>query len=691
MALVLDQMVLTTWNNRFAKYYISKGYKKLKPQQKFEVKIEDLPEKSNVEVVFICDTCGEKDARSYNQLQNQELHFCSKDCRKNHSKHDKEFLVKEFYRYYEENGKYPQQNDMQAQKGYPSHYYYTKLWGNWDSFIKEMDIYDSGRWLKKDVETLKRMYENYPKEDVVNSLTNNFSWIHIGEKARSLGLKRKYKAPSKKAYNKEFLIKEFWRYYEEKEIYPYKKDMTKSKEFPSESGYIRIWGSWENFLKDIEVVAKDNTDGWYICDENIVKTMYEYSPKEDIIDSLMVKRTWGTIVFKASKLGVKRNSKTKQIFTNECLLLELKNFYAENNKVPTCGEFEKSDMYPSPTLYQKRFGSWNNALKEAGLELNTNFNYKKEDIVNEARLFYSQNNRSPYYYELSYSKGIIDNNWGNWTKFLIDCNLPLNREIIEYSKEESIQLLKDLAESLNRVPVKSDLESLGLHKEWYSIRFDSFRNALYEAGLITKEELEIDYETYKENNIKYLIELSNELQRIPTVQEYELYLSNKTVKDYLARETLSRRLKQSYLEICQTYLRVEILNSPLNNKFINKKGEICRSLPEMNISNLFIDNNLDYSYEPYYKDVMPISENYRFDWKIAYNDLDLYIEYFGFFDENNDSYNLIHDYNVKTIRKIKLCEDNKINLISLYPDDLNDNYKGLIEKFNKNGVDINIY
>lgn len=60
MALVLPQMVETTWNGKMTDWYIGKGYSKLKQGSKFMVNVLDLKEKSGVFVKAICDYCGKK-------------------------------------------------------------------------------------------------------------------------------------------------------------------------------------------------------------------------------------------------------------------------------------------------------------------------------------------------------------------------------------------------------------------------------------------------------------------------------------------------------------------------------------------------------------------------------------------------------------------------------------------------------
>lgn len=58
-------------------------------------------------------------------------------------------------------------------------------------------------------------------------------------------------------------------------------------------------------------------------------------------------------------------------YSNEELLNSLKFFYQENGRVPVQRDFVNNSEYPSYVTYAKRFGSWNNALRLVGLDIDT--------------------------------------------------------------------------------------------------------------------------------------------------------------------------------------------------------------------------------------------------------------------------------------------------------------------------------
>lgn len=58
-------------------------------------------------------------------------------------------------------------------------------------------------------------------------------------------------------------------------------------------------------------------------------------------------------------------------YTNKELLDYLGQFVKENGRIPVKTDFENNPGYPYSSTYQKRFGSWSNALKLVGMDQDT--------------------------------------------------------------------------------------------------------------------------------------------------------------------------------------------------------------------------------------------------------------------------------------------------------------------------------
>jgi hypothetical protein len=101
-------------------------------------------------------------------------------------------------------------------------------------------------------------------------------------------------------------------------------------------------------------------------------------------------------------------------------------------------------------------------------------------------------------------------------------------------------------------------------------------------------------------------------------------------------------------------------------------GDICRSLPEMIISNILIKNNLVYNKEKMYKEIFPsLKYKWRMDWYLK--DFDIAIEYFGMYiedKEHNDD--MVGKYSKKVKEKLNFCHSNNINIFPIFPNDINE-------------------
>jgi len=239
-----------------------------------------------------------------------------------------------------------------------------------------------------------------------------------------------------KKYTKEFLINEFWRFYKENNKYPRGKEMKAKNGYPSEDAYKTHWGTFNTFLSGIGVLG-DN--GWYKCDEDVLIEMYENYPQKEIIDKLMVKRKWGMIKTKASELKLNRGKEIRyasKTMSDEFLISELKRFYNTYDKVPTCTDFDEDKEFPSRKVYQNHFGSWNNALREAEMDINLQFNnYTKEDMIRVGLDHYNTTGEIPLSHEMGFSYSVLYKYWDDWNGYLAEINLKSNK-VNKYSREE---------------------------------------------------------------------------------------------------------------------------------------------------------------------------------------------------------------------------------------------------------------
>lgn len=165
-------------------------------------------------------------------------------------------------------------------------------------------------------------------------------------------------------------------------------------------------------------------------------------------------------------------------YTNEQLIEILQKLAEELGRTPTVKSMRERKDLPSDSIYLRRFGSWKNAIKAAGLSM---------DDFNK-----------------------------------------------QYTDRQLIENLQNIAEELGRTPTASDLLGReGPSNRAYSYRFGSWNDALEVAGL-TENDTRKWYVT-DEQLLKPLRELAKKLGYTPSLRE------SRDCKDTPSEPTYSRR------------------------------------------------------------------------------------------------------------------------------------------------------
>lgn len=94
--------------------------------------------------------------------------------------------------------------------------------------------------------------------------------------------------------------------------------------------------------------------GWIIVDEN--GNIINRNPSKDELKGL-----------EEEPYKVKR--KYLYLYTDKELLDYIRRFVKEYRRIPTARDFDNNYEYPNSSTYQKRFGSWKNALRLVGLDV----------------------------------------------------------------------------------------------------------------------------------------------------------------------------------------------------------------------------------------------------------------------------------------------------------------------------------
>jgi hypothetical protein len=176
-------------------------------------------------------------------------------------------------------------------------------------------------------------------------------------------------------------------------------------------------------------------------------------------------------------------------YSEEEILEQLKSFYTHNGRPPTKKEFTNKNGYISNWVVIDRFGSWNNGLLAAGLDIKIkqikNNTWDKEKII-----FYTLEYITNYgKYPNSFSVGApsistIKRYFKNW----LDVYDQTGFKKCDWTEELVLKAITDFYHNNNRVPTTKDFRANTLiYPSSYTINkfFNSWNNAISKAGLPT--------------------------------------------------------------------------------------------------------------------------------------------------------------------------------------------------------------
>lgn len=298
-----------------------------------------------------------------------------------------EKLIQEYYFLKEKLGKQPTTSDIHSKCKF-SFSAYRKRWGTWTMFLQTINepIFQRKLHLKKlsqeKIITTQRLKENYKvvKNRIKKTPTTKDMSVlgkySISTYERNFGTWNNFLAcigemPNKKhMITKDEFINEFRRVKSLLGHVPTTLEMQQHGNISANS-YKRLWGSWSNFLKEQgEKYQKRN-----ISEDELIKAYLKLKKqlKKDSLtqnnmnmcgdfSSSVYERRFGSWNKFLKYIGDEENLKTdisKKDLKED--YLRIKNILNKNTL--SCNDIRRHSKYALST-YFKRFGSWNNFLKE---------------------------------------------------------------------------------------------------------------------------------------------------------------------------------------------------------------------------------------------------------------------------------------------------------------------------------------
>lgn len=374
----------------------------------------------------------------------------------------------------------------------------------------------------------------------------------------------------------------------------------------------------------------------------------------------------------------------KKKYTDNELLRIMSNQYNDTLIFPTQSRYNSKNGLPSYSVYVKRFGSFHNAIKKAGIQIPENEKYKFDTFTN------CSDNEILNYLKIE-TELHLKNNLFLLTQETIDNNRNMpsasvyqrrfggiinsyEKIGINYYEFNKKSLEKDMLNSMmkiynliNRTPNSRDLDIFSKRdKQYYSSKtyaehFGSIYNAQMTCGLVPTK---IGMNKSNDDMLQDLKKLVVKLDRVPTLKEIDSCEFTCSSGQYLSK------FKSYYNALSLIGLSEDNFNK--NNIYYTKNNTKCLSWYELIITEWLENNNVNFIKEVRYKDIIPTDNTQRrFDWVINNSDEKYYVEMFGIVKSAK--------YDKKTISKIRTCNENKLNLIAIYPSDFQE--KSLDEIF----------
>jgi len=204
------------------------------------------------------------------------------------------------------------------------------------------------------------------------------------------------------------------------------------------------------------------------------------------------------------------------------LIEQLQNLHQRLGTSPSQADLRHDDETPSLYPYQDAFGSWNNALREAGITPTLRHGISEDELIDELITLTDELGRPPRYQEVSdredtFSTTVYERVFGSFTNGLQTAGLPVHFEA-NLDRTHLIEQLQKLGEYLGRTPQYDDLQDYPTYPStWpYVCEFGSWNEALKEAGFEINHRSSVSTDEI----LSELQSLANELGHTPSVTEW---------------------------------------------------------------------------------------------------------------------------------------------------------------------------
>jgi len=189
--------------------------------------------------------------------------------------------------------------------------------------------------------------------------------------------------------------------------------------------------------------------------------------------------------------GIHRAKAHDEDEIKQVLITELQRLVDELGRTPGLRDMNQQGAHSSKT-YQKKFGSWNEALKQAGIEINNEHDIAKSDLLDELIRLKNLLGRTPTSRDMAekgkYGTSNYPNKFGSWNDAVREAGLEPTRDR-EVPREDLVAELKRVTEELGKPPNTEEMKEHGCYGvSTCSNEFGTWNEALKTAGVGTNKE-----------------------------------------------------------------------------------------------------------------------------------------------------------------------------------------------------------
>ncbi|MDB2275874.1 hypothetical protein PM022_15260 [Halorubrum ezzemoulense] len=192
--------------------------------------------------------------------------------------------------------------------------------------------------------------------------------------------------------------------------------------------------------------------------------------------------------------GIHRSKAHSDAEIKEEMLAEIQRLATELGKTPSQREMDDQGRF-SVKAYQNKFGTWNKSLKKADLSLNKEGNVSDADLLAELRRLSDEIGETPTSRDMAekgkYAPSTYSIAFGSWNDAVREAGLDPTR-LREVPDSKLLDELERLTNQLGQPPTVHQMENHGrFGAKTFSTTFGSWNDALREANLEPNKERDV--------------------------------------------------------------------------------------------------------------------------------------------------------------------------------------------------------